>query len=110
MEQVSASQPKRGRPTTTEYNKKSVRCPTCRGTNIGVTDSRPVTFEADTVTRRRRLCADCGHAWHTLELTEDTFTDWRSRLKVQLLADIVRQLDVKIGDLFAALAKREDKS
>ena len=42
-----------------------MKCPECDSKKLKITDSRPV----EAATRRKRLCEECGHRWHTFEFT-----------------------------------------
>ena len=54
-----------------------MKCPSCNGTRLLVTDSRQpkgqnaerYTYVPDNATYRRRECYDCGHRFSTYEIT-----------------------------------------
>lgn len=51
-------------------------CPKCNSNNVMTIDSR----RHEQTTRRRKLCADCGERWSTLEVSME---EYKSLMKIK---------------------------
>lgn len=79
-----------------------IPCPECDGVSIGVTDSRPTNSLGFPTIRRRRLCADCGHRWVTIEVPFGSVADMRDAHRAELQKEVA---DAIVRAALDALAK-----
>jgi transcriptional regulator NrdR family protein len=89
---------------------EGLHCPNCNLTNVLVKDSR--ISEDGTTRRRRRVCADCGHRYSTMEVPLEMFDgispieiSYRFRLIKKDLTEVLTRIDKYIDAIDGASRK-----
>lgn len=72
-----------------------MKCPKCNGGNVYAHDTR---HPADFDTRRRRVCADCGWSFSTIEIPLEEFKRMkREQLVFQHVREYLKQTEPQKG-------------
>lgn len=80
-----------------------VRCPGCKSPRSRVLDTRAIEVGGLDMYRRGRRCADCGHLFHTVEVSESEL----GKMGPQLAAAELRRAQAFVWRVKRALARYE---